>query len=63
LIDAILTLPKTSLKKKYQRKIAAINTVTAYCDIEKGISCRRGRSGRPGGKISKMVMAEEPAQF
>ena len=30
LIDAILTLPKTSLEKEYRRRIAAINAVTAY---------------------------------
>jgi hypothetical protein len=62
LIDAILTLPETSLEKEYQRRIAAINAVTAYCGVEEGTSCRRGRPGRPvGGKVSRVVEAEEPA--
>jgi hypothetical protein len=63
LIDAILTLPETSLEKEYQRKIAAINAITAYCGVKKGTSCRRGRPGRPAGdKISTVIKAEEPAQ-
>ncbi len=36
LIDAILTLPKTSLEKEYQRRIIIINIVTAYCGVKKG---------------------------
>jgi hypothetical protein len=47
LIDAILTLPKTSLEKELQRRITAINAVTAYCGVEEGQPCRRGRRGRP----------------
>lgn len=46
LIDAILTLPETSVEKECQRRIAAINAVTAYCGVEEGISYRRGRPGR-----------------
>ncbi len=30
LIDAVLTLPETSLEKEDQRRITAINAVTAY---------------------------------
>jgi hypothetical protein len=63
LMDAILTLPETSLEKEHQPKIAAINAVTAYCDVKKGISCRRGRPGRPAGnKVSTVIKAEKPAQ-
>jgi Protein of unknown function (DUF3435) len=47
LIDAILTLPKTSLEKECQRRIAAIHAVTAYCDVEEGQPCCRGRRSRP----------------
>jgi hypothetical protein len=36
LIDAILTLPKTTFEKEYQRRIAVINTVTTYCGVEEG---------------------------
>ena len=37
--------------------------MTAYCGVEEGTSCRRGRPGRPaGGEVSTVVMAEEPAQ-
>jgi hypothetical protein len=63
LIDAILTLPETSLEKEHQRRITAINAVTVYCGVEEGTSCRRGRPGRPaGGKASTVVKAAEPAQ-
>jgi len=34
LMDAILTLPETSLEKEYQRRINAINAVIAYCGVE-----------------------------
>jgi Protein of unknown function (DUF3435) len=47
LIDAILTLPETTLEKECQRRIAAINAVTAYCGVEKGTPYRRGPRGRP----------------
>jgi hypothetical protein len=64
LINAILTLPKTSLKKKYQRRIAAINTVTAYCDVKKGIFCRRGRFDRLiEGKILRIIEIEKSTLF
>jgi hypothetical protein len=47
LIDAILTLPETTMEKECQRRIAAINTVTAYCGVEEGTPYRRGPRGRP----------------
>ena len=34
LIDAILTLPETSVEKEYQRRITAINAVAEYCGVE-----------------------------
>jgi hypothetical protein len=45
-IDAILTLPETTFEKECQRRIAAINTVTAYCGVEEGQPCCRGPRGR-----------------
>lgn len=47
LIDAILTLPKTTLEMECQRRITAINAVTAYYGVEEGIPYRRGARGRP----------------
>jgi hypothetical protein len=47
LIDAILTLPETTLEKECQRRIAAINVVIAYCGVEEGTPYRRGPHGRP----------------
>jgi len=47
LIDAILTLPETTFEKECQRRIAAINAVTAYCGVEEGTPYRRGPRGRP----------------
>jgi hypothetical protein len=41
LIDAILTLPETTPEKEYQRRIAAINAITAYCGVEEGTPYRR----------------------
>jgi|SRR5436190_898026 len=46
LVDAVLTLPKKSLEKEYQRRIVAINAVMAYCGVEEGTSCRRSRPSR-----------------
>jgi hypothetical protein len=46
LIDAILTLPETTFEKECQRRIAAINAVTAYCGVEEGQPYCRGPRGR-----------------
>ena len=40
LIDAILTLPETSLENENRRRIAAINAITAYCGVEEGLPSR-----------------------
>jgi hypothetical protein len=38
--------------------------VTAYCGVKEGISCRRGRPGRPvKNEILTVVKTEKPAQF
>lgn len=34
LVDAIMTLPETSWEKEIERRIRAINAVTAYCGVE-----------------------------
>jgi hypothetical protein len=61
LINAILTLPKTSLENENQRRIAAVNAITAYCDIEKGPASRRIQQGRPVKDDSPPVLKpEEP---
>ncbi|KFX89146.1 hypothetical protein V490_07203 [Pseudogymnoascus sp. VKM F-3557] len=59
LIDAVLTLPKTSLEKECQRRITAINTVTAYCSVEEGVAFRRSRAGQPVPPVS-VVEDEKP---
>lgn len=46
-IDAIMTLPETTLENEMQRRITAINAVTTYCGVEEGTSCRSRRRGRP----------------
>jgi hypothetical protein len=43
LIDAILTLPETTPERECQRRITAINAVTAYCGVEEGTAFRRSR--------------------
>ncbi|RJE22917.1 hypothetical protein PHISCL_04765 [Aspergillus sclerotialis] len=47
-IDAILTMPGTTLEAEYQRRINAINAITAFCPVKEGRptprpvqSCRR----------------------
>lgn len=47
LIDAILTLPETSIENEYQRRIAAINAITAYCSVEEGSASPCAQHGRP----------------
>ncbi|KFY46137.1 hypothetical protein V494_00595 [Pseudogymnoascus sp. VKM F-4513 (FW-928)] len=59
LIDAVLTLPETSLERENQRRITAINAVTAYCVVEEGVTFRRSRAGRPVPPVST-VKAEKP---
>lgn len=36
MIDAILSLPGTTLEAEYQRRIHAINAVAAFCGVEEG---------------------------
>jgi hypothetical protein len=52
LIDAIITLPESSLDKEMQRRIAAINAVIVYCGIEEWTSHRGRQPGRPGVPIT-----------
>jgi hypothetical protein len=59
LIDAILTLPETTFEKECQRRIVAINAVTAYCGVEEGIPYRRSRRGRPAKGDGPMVVKAE----
>jgi hypothetical protein len=59
LIDAILTLPETTFEKECQRRIAAINAVTAYCGVEEGQPCCRG----PRGRRAKVPPALEAADL
>lgn len=36
LMDTILTVPGSTVEKEYRRRIAAINAVIAFCDVEEG---------------------------
>ncbi|KAL5325401.1 hypothetical protein ACEPPN_006526 [Leptodophora sp. 'Broadleaf-Isolate-01'] len=47
LIDAILTLPETSLENETRRRITAISAITMYCGVEEGPNPRRNQRGRP----------------
>ena len=61
LIDAILTLPETSLENENRRRIAAVNAITAYCGVEEGPASRRIQRGRPVKDDSPLVLkAKEP---
>ena len=64
LIDAILTLPETTFEKECQRRIAAINAVTAYCGVEEGQpSCRGPRGRRVKAPLASQAveLAQSPA--
>jgi hypothetical protein len=61
LIDAVLTLPGTSLERELQRRITAINAVMMYCGVE-GVSFRRGRASPPIPSDFSTVEAEKPLQ-
>ncbi|KAL4958922.1 DUF3435 domain-containing protein [Aspergillus stella-maris] len=41
LIDTILTIPGSTVEKEYQRRIAAIHAVIAFCDVEEGPPMRQ----------------------
>jgi hypothetical protein len=41
LLDIILSMPGATVEKEYQRRIAAINAVIAFCDVEEGSPTRR----------------------
>ena len=60
-MDAILTLPETSIEAEYQRRIAAINAVTAYCGVEEGTPYRRVQHAQPTRGDNQIVNAEETA--
>jgi hypothetical protein len=61
LIDAILTLPKTSLENENRRRIAAVNAITAYYDVEEGPPSRRIQRGRPVKDNSPLILkTKEP---
>jgi hypothetical protein len=61
LMDAILTLPETSVEAEYQRRIAAINAVTAYCGVEEGTPYRHVQRAQRTRDDNQIVKAEETA--
>ncbi|RAL06608.1 DUF3435 domain-containing protein [Aspergillus homomorphus CBS 101889] len=44
LIDTILAMPGSTVEKEYQRRIAAINAVITFCDVEEGSPTRRTKA-------------------
>jgi hypothetical protein len=46
MIDAILSLPGSTLEAEYQRRIDAINAVAAFCGVEEGRPTRRTTQSR-----------------
>jgi hypothetical protein len=45
-IDTILTMPGATIETKYQRRIDAINAVTAFCGVEEGRPTQRPNPSR-----------------
>jgi hypothetical protein len=62
LIDAIMTLPETTLDMEMQRRITAINAVIAYCGVEEGRSYSSRRGGRPVRGVVSSPEAKMPVQ-
>jgi hypothetical protein len=61
LIDAILTLSKTSLENENRQRIAAVNAITAYYSVEEGLASHHIQCGRLVKDDSPLVLkAEEP---
>jgi hypothetical protein len=61
LIDAILTLLKTSLENENRRRIVVVNTIIAYYGVEEGPASRRIQRRRPVKDNSPLVLkAKEP---
>ncbi|KAG9229421.1 hypothetical protein BJ875DRAFT_537715 [Amylocarpus encephaloides] len=61
LIDAILTLPETSLENESRRRITAINAITEHCGVKEGPAPRRIQRGRPVKVDGPLVIkAKEP---
>jgi hypothetical protein len=62
LINAIMTLPETTLDMEMQRRITAINATTAYCGVEEGTSYRSKRCRRSVGSVVISPEAKMPTQ-
>jgi Protein of unknown function (DUF3435) len=59
LIDAIMTLPETSIERELQRRTAAINAVTAYCGVEEGRSYSDRRPAHPARRDASAIVNAE----
>ncbi|KAF7122872.1 hypothetical protein CNMCM5793_000982 [Aspergillus hiratsukae] len=57
LIDTILTMPGSTVEKEYQRRIAAINAVIAFCDVEEGSPTRRPKTTQKGRAMDDLPSA------
>lgn len=44
LIDTVLTMPGSTVKKEYQHQIATINAVITFYDVEEGSPTRRPKA-------------------
>ncbi|OGE47474.1 hypothetical protein PENARI_c043G01074 [Penicillium arizonense] len=49
LIDTVLTMPGKTIEEEHRRRVAAINAVIVFCDIEEGAPSRIRVSNRPVG--------------
>jgi hypothetical protein len=62
LINAIITLPGTSLEEEVQRRITAINAVTAYCGAEEPRYYGKNAGFSEGRTYPITVDAEKPVK-
>jgi hypothetical protein len=73
-IETVLTMPGTTIEAGYQRRINAINAITAFCGVEEGRptprpiqSLRRSASDDtlffPAAKQQKRLVEDETDDF
>ncbi|KAK2739873.1 hypothetical protein FQN57_006449 [Myotisia sp. PD_48] len=60
LIEAMMTLPGSTLDEDRARRNAAINVVTAYCKFQEGSMCRY-RHNKPLEKVTQTLNHTQPA--
>jgi hypothetical protein len=57
LIDNVLSIPGPTIEKEYQRRIAAIQAVVGFCDVEDGSPTRRPNAAQKRPAMDALLSA------